>query len=48
MNIFSKESQTSTKIAIILAKNGADPNILNSDKWAPIHIAVKRGSIEAV
>ena len=32
----------------ILAQNGADFNSINKEEWTPLHLAVKRGSFDAV
>ena len=29
-------------------KHGADPNLKNKDGWTPLHIAAKKGVIEAI
>ncbi|EGR31963.1 leucine rich repeat protein [Ichthyophthirius multifiliis] len=45
---FIKDPEESAKIAQILLDNGANPNLENNEKWTPLHLAVKKGSIEAV
>lgn len=32
----------------VMKKENVDPNVLNKDGWAPIHIAIKKGSVDAV
>lgn len=48
MNIFSKQESKYKAIAEILIMSGAKPNFKNYEQWAPIHIAARKGQIEAV
>lgn len=48
INVFSKDPQTSNQIMSLLVKSGADMNSKNNDLWTPLHLAVKRGSYDAV
>jgi ankyrin repeat protein len=41
-------SRYSKKILAFLADAGADVNIKNNEQWAPLHISVRKGYLEAV
>jgi ankyrin repeat protein len=43
INIYSKNPDMCRKILIELLERRVHLNILNNDKWAPIHIAVRKG-----
>ena len=43
MNIFSKNPKNCSIILDKLLKKGARVNLLNDDKWAPLHLAVRKG-----
>jgi ankyrin repeat protein len=48
INIFSKNNDLCRKILIELIEKGADLNLINNDNWAPMHIAVRKGQLEAI
>jgi ankyrin repeat protein len=47
-SIFSKDSFVSAEISHLLIDHGADPNAKNTDGWAPIHLAVRRGQVDCI
>ncbi|KRX10961.1 Ankyrin repeat-containing domain [Pseudocohnilembus persalinus] len=46
--IFNKDPTEAQKLGDLLLQNKADPNLTNQDGWSPIHIAVKKGSLDAL
>jgi len=46
MAIFHRDKEYSSKICDLLLQFRADPNILNKDQWAPIHLLSRRGTAE--
>lgn len=32
----------------MLLENGSDPNVLNNDNRAPIHLAARKGNVDAI
>ena len=42
MNIFSKNPEKCKHVLELLYFNGADVNCLNSDRWSPLHTAVRK------
>lgn len=48
MNVFSKSETKYKAIAESLVLSGARPNSRNKDLWSPLHIAAKKGQIEAI
>ncbi len=46
--MFQKNPTEATKIAQLLLEYGANPNQTNDMGWAPLHLAVQRGCLEAV
>lgn len=47
-SVFDKGGRRSQYIGAQLLKFKADCNILNADKWAPIHLAARRGQSEGI
>ena len=45
---FDKLEHRAIVIAEALVLNGGDPNLRNLEGWAPIHVAIKKGQINAV
>ena len=48
VNVYSKSFSSAREILEMLALNGADLNAKNNDLWTPLHLAVKKGSFDAV
>ena len=48
MNVFSKNETKYRAIAESLVMSGAKPNSKNKELWMPLHIAAKKGQIEAI
>jgi len=48
MSIFSKNADRCSYILDLLVYNGAQVNKMNSDNWAPIHTALRKGQETAV
>ena len=48
MNIFSKSETKYRAIAESLVMSDAKPNIRNKEMWAPLHIAARKGMLEAI
>ena len=47
ISVFSKNTVAAKKILNFLVDAGADLNAKNNDQWTPLHLAVKKGCIEA-
>jgi ankyrin repeat protein len=48
MNVFSKSETKYKAIAECLVISGAKPNSKNNELWAPLHIAARKGQLEAI
>mmetsp|Transcript_107940 Transcript_107940/g.311884 ORF Transcript_107940/g.311884 Transcript_107940/m.311884 type:complete len:1188 (+) Transcript_107940:47-3610(+) len=48
MSVFDKGGKRAGNIGRILLRNGADCNVMNSDKWAPLHLAARRGQLRGI
>ena len=48
INVFSKNAINAKNILLMLTSNGVEVNARNNDLWTPLHLAVKRGSYDAV
>ena len=48
MNIFSKNPERCSYILDLLVNKGAKINKKNSDNWAPLHTAVRKGQESAI
>lgn len=48
MNVFNKNETKYRAIAESLVMSGAKPNSKNKELWAPLHIAARRGQLEAI
>ena len=48
INVYSKNFTSAKQILEILAHNNADLNAKNNDLWTPLHLAVKKGSFDAI
>jgi ankyrin repeat protein len=48
MNVFSDGETKYRAIAESLIMSGAKPNIKNKELWAPLHIAARKGQVEAI
>jgi len=48
MNIFSKNPERCSYILDLLVNKGAKINKMNSDNWAPLHTAVRKGQESAI
>jgi len=46
--MMSNNNIKARKITMLLLENGANPNFLSKEKWAPIHIAVRKKNVETV
>ena len=47
MTIYENDVVLSEKICNILLQYGINPNLKNKQGWAPLHIIIKKGQIEA-
>lgn len=47
-SLFKRDPETAKEIAEELLANGADPNALSKEFWAPLHLAVRKNQREAV
>jgi ankyrin repeat protein len=47
-SIFSRSSFSSAKICGLLLESGASANCENGHTWTPLHLAVKRGQLDAL
>ena len=48
MNVFTKRDTKYKAIAESLVMSGAKPNSRNKELWAPLHIAARKGQLEAI
>lgn len=48
MSVFDKGGKRAGTIGQILLRHNADCNIMNSDKWAPLHLAARRGQLRGI
>lgn len=48
MSVFDKGGKRAGIIGKILLQNKADCNMMNSDKWAPLHLAARRGQLRGI
>jgi ankyrin repeat protein len=48
LGVYSKNRRKSQLIADMLMAAGSEANSLNNDKWAPIHLAARRGHADAI
>jgi hypothetical protein len=48
MNVFTKNESKHRAIAESLVMSGAKPNFKNKELWTPLHIAARRGHLEAI
>lgn len=48
MSVFDKGGKRAGAIGQILLKHHADCNMMNSDKWAPLHLAARRGQLRGI
>jgi len=48
MNVFSKGETKQRAIAESLVMSEAKPNSRNKEMWAPLHIAARKGMLEAI
>ncbi len=48
MNTFTKNETKYRAIAESLVMSGSRPNSKNKELWAPLHIASRRGQVEAI
>mmetsp|Transcript_44668 Transcript_44668/g.103186 ORF Transcript_44668/g.103186 Transcript_44668/m.103186 type:complete len:1152 (-) Transcript_44668:26-3481(-) len=48
MSVFDKGGKRAGAIGQILLRHGADCNLMNSDKWAPLHLAARRGQLRGI
>lgn len=48
MSVFDKGGKRAGAIGQILLKFNADCNMMNSDKWAPLHLAARRGQLRGI
>ncbi|EAS03912.2 ankyrin repeat protein (macronuclear) [Tetrahymena thermophila SB210] len=46
--VFENNPKEAARIGDLLLENFADPNILNQNKWSPLHIAAKKGYLLAI
>lgn len=46
--IFDNNPKEAAKIGDLLLQNGAHPNLLNKGRWSPLHVAAKKGNINAI
>eukprot|EP00931_Biecheleriopsis_adriatica_P115045 TRINITY_DN90892_c0_g1_i1.p1 TRINITY_DN90892_c0_g1~~TRINITY_DN90892_c0_g1_i1.p1 ORF type:complete len:1119 (+),score=248.09 TRINITY_DN90892_c0_g1_i1:75-3431(+) len=48
MSVFDKGGKRAASIGKILLQHNADCNMMNSDKWAPLHLAARRGQLRGI
>mmetsp|Transcript_111271 Transcript_111271/g.197033 ORF Transcript_111271/g.197033 Transcript_111271/m.197033 type:complete len:1218 (-) Transcript_111271:222-3875(-) len=48
MSVFDKGGKRAGSIGQILLRHNADCNMMNSDKWAPLHLAARRGQLRGI
>lgn len=48
MSVFDKGGKRAGVIGQILLRHGADCNLMNSDRWAPLHLAARRGQLRGI
>ena len=48
MNVYLKNQVAAKKILGFLVDAGANINGKNNERWTPLHIAVRKGNLEAV
>jgi ankyrin repeat protein len=48
MSVFDKGGRKAGHIGQTLLKNNADCNLMNTDKWAPLHLAARRGQLRGI
>lgn len=48
MSVFDKGGKRAATIGKILLQHNADCNMMNSDKWAPLHLAARRGQLRGI
>jgi Ankyrin repeats (3 copies) len=48
VNVYMKNAIAAKKILGFLIDSGADPNIKNNEGWTPLHLAVKKSSLDVV
>jgi len=48
MSVFDKGGKRAGAIGQILLRHNADCNMMNSDKWAPLHLAARRGQLRGI
>jgi len=48
MSVFDKGGKRAGAIGQILLRHDADCNMMNSDKWAPLHLAARRGQLRGI
>ena len=48
MDVYSRDLSSSEEITRLLVFNGAQPNLLDSEKWSPLHKAVCKRHLDAV
>lgn len=48
MSVFDKGGKRAGTIGQILLRHGADCNMMNSDKWASLHLAARRGQLRGI
>jgi ankyrin repeat protein len=46
--VYNRNLRKNSLIAEMLVKAGAQKNLLNKDRWGPLHLAARRGQTEAV
>merc|ERR1740129_1179127 len=48
MSVFDMGGKRAGAIGQILLRHNADCNMMNSDKWAPLHLAARRGQLRGI
>lgn len=48
MSVFDKGEKKAGAIGQILLRHSADCNVMNNDKWAPLHLAARRGQLRGI
>lgn len=48
MSVFDKGGKRASAIGQILLRHSADCNMMNTDKWAPIHLGARRGQLRGI